>query len=322
MDQRKVDELQRVGRQRLEEFKRHKAERQQGAAGSSHAAPTDALVTAAAAMAEQEGGTEGAGASSSAAPAAGGGGRRKILGKYGGAPALGAGLVLPRLQRDAILKATGSPAAREIRYSKVENKEASNLAEVMRFKVRKSEELGGIPALSLWQSELSAKKGRTALDGTDEKDLASAPSTQSHAVFGEELGAWRASNKVRVDKLRAAATSAWVTTQPQAGDDDIGYVDRFAKKFEEETAKAEGKGGGRLAAWVGEELASSLTHTFKALAMTLLGFALMWCLGMMPHQQTKALLCAAAAAGGTGGGTISGAGCAVRALSLRRRVGR
>lgn len=33
----------------------------------------------------------------------------RIVGKYGGSPALGGGLVLPRLARDAALKATASP---------------------------------------------------------------------------------------------------------------------------------------------------------------------------------------------------------------------
>lgn len=58
----------------------------------------------------------------------------RILGKYGGQPALGAGLVLSRLPRDSILKATGSPAAREIQYSKVEQQDARHLASVMQFK--------------------------------------------------------------------------------------------------------------------------------------------------------------------------------------------
>ncbi|GFR45254.1 hypothetical protein Agub_g6360 [Astrephomene gubernaculifera] len=113
----------------------------------------------------------------------------KILGKYGGVPALGAGLVLPRLQRDSILKATASPAAREIHYSKVENKDATNLAEVFRFKSRKKEEGDSSPESgpSPWQSELSSKKGKKALDGTDEKDQVT-PSTRTHTIYAEELG--------------------------------------------------------------------------------------------------------------------------------------
>lgn len=62
----------------------------------------------------------------------------RILGKYGGVPAIGSGLVLPRPSKDMILKATASPAAREIQYSRVENRDACDLAQVMRFKARKS----------------------------------------------------------------------------------------------------------------------------------------------------------------------------------------
>lgn len=43
----------------------------------------------------------------------------RILGKYGGVPAMGGGLIMGRLPRDLILKATASPAAVEIQYSKV-----------------------------------------------------------------------------------------------------------------------------------------------------------------------------------------------------------
>lgn len=51
----------------------------------------------------------------------------RILGKIGGIPALGPGManVLPQLPRGQILKATASPAAREIYYSKVEQKDAA-----------------------------------------------------------------------------------------------------------------------------------------------------------------------------------------------------
>jgi hypothetical protein len=56
------------------------------------------------------------------------GARNRILGKVGGVPALGAGMALvlpPGGAQSQVLKATASPAAREIAYSKVENKEAA-----------------------------------------------------------------------------------------------------------------------------------------------------------------------------------------------------
>ncbi|KAG2454071.1 hypothetical protein HYH02_001111 [Chlamydomonas schloesseri] len=145
----------------------------------------------------------------------------KILGRYGGVPALGAGLILPRLMKDSILKATGSPAAREIHYSKVENKDAANLAEVMRFKVRKSEEGGGpggpVPSsLSPWQAELSTKKGKTALDGTDAKDQVT-PSTRSHAVYGEELGDALQQRQAALEQALAAERRAAATPAAARG---------------------------------------------------------------------------------------------------------
>lgn len=45
--------------------------------------------------------------------------RRRILGKYGGVPAMGSGMVMPLPPKDMKLKATASPAAIEIQYSKV-----------------------------------------------------------------------------------------------------------------------------------------------------------------------------------------------------------
>ncbi|GLC35212.1 hypothetical protein PLESTB_000566200 [Pleodorina starrii] len=173
----------------------------------------------------------------------------KILGKYGGTPALGAGLVLPRLQRDSILKATGSPAAREIHYSKVEKKDASNLAEVMRFKVRKGEDdaaNGGIPAPSPWQAELSAKKGKSALDGTDQKDQVT-PSTRSHAVYAEELGGVLQQRQAALEEAMEAhkATPAAADAGPKISADAMGELaeklrrrQSAAKQMEEAEAAA------------------------------------------------------------------------------------
>lgn len=38
------------------------------------------------------------------------------------------------------------------------------------------------------------------------------------------------------------------------------------------------------------QIADSLVHTLKALLFTGLGFLLLWVFGMLPHQQTRALL--------------------------------
>ncbi|EFJ51132.1 hypothetical protein VOLCADRAFT_87898 [Volvox carteri f. nagariensis] len=149
----------------------------------------------------------------------------KILGKYGGIPALGAGRLLPKVQRDAILKqlhsfvATGSAAAREIHYSKVENKDAANLAQVMRFKVRRADgedvgANGGTPTPSPWQAELSAKKGKTALDGTDQKDQVT-PSTRTHTIYAEELGGVLQQRQAALEE--ALAAQARPTPPPAIG---------------------------------------------------------------------------------------------------------
>ncbi|WIA21443.1 hypothetical protein OEZ85_000652 [Tetradesmus obliquus] len=80
--------------------------------------------------------------------------KARILGKIGGVPALGPGMgaVLPALPKGTILKATASPAAIEIHYSKAEGKDAGQLANVFHF--RKAKE--GEPKKAEWQQEESA----------------------------------------------------------------------------------------------------------------------------------------------------------------------
>lgn len=158
----------------------------------------------------------------------------RILGKYGGVPALGTNAVLPRLMKESILKATGSPAAREIHYSRVENKDAARLATVMQFKVRKADDAAAqAAAQSPWQAELSAKKGKSALDGTDAKDQVT-PSTRSHAAYGQELGG--------VLEQRQAAVAAAIEAEQLAAKTP-GGVDG---------------GGPRISAAAGDELAEQL----------------------------------------------------------------
>lgn len=104
----------------------------------------------------------------------------KILGKYGGVPALGMGLVLPRAPRNTILKATASPAAVEIHYSKTEDKDARYLAQVMQFKTKKDAE----EAPSPWQAEVSAKKQFKPLDNAEPDK---APTFQVTNAYTAEL---------------------------------------------------------------------------------------------------------------------------------------
>lgn len=68
--------------------------------------------------------------------------KARILGKIGGVPALGPGMgaVLPALPKGTILKATASPAAIEIHYSKAEGKDAGQLANVFHFRKAKEGE--------------------------------------------------------------------------------------------------------------------------------------------------------------------------------------
>eukprot|EP00879_Flechtneria_rotunda_P000954 GHRR01001087.1.p1 GENE.GHRR01001087.1~~GHRR01001087.1.p1 ORF type:complete len:402 (+),score=164.46 GHRR01001087.1:248-1453(+) len=85
--------------------------------------------------------------------------KAKILGKIGGIPALpGMGSVVPQLPRGQILKATASPAAREIYYSKVEDKDAAQLAGVFQF--RKAAVSDVTPVT--WQQEEATKNVRRA----------------------------------------------------------------------------------------------------------------------------------------------------------------
>ncbi|KAF5841104.1 hypothetical protein DUNSADRAFT_14279 [Dunaliella salina] len=112
----------------------------------------------------------------------------RIVGKYGGAPALGKSLVLPSKPRDTILKATGTPAAREIAYSVSEGRDARELAEVMRFKNLAKEE-----GQSAWQAEVEAKKGRDFLIRDQLQEAAEAARAKaaveaaSHSPFSKEL---------------------------------------------------------------------------------------------------------------------------------------
>lgn len=81
--------------------------------------------------------------------------KARILGKIGGVPALGPGMgaVLPALPKGQILKATASPAAIEIHYSKAENKDAAQLANVFQFRKAKEQQ----QQQADWQQEEAAK---------------------------------------------------------------------------------------------------------------------------------------------------------------------
>jgi hypothetical protein len=81
----------------------------------------------------------------------------KILGKYGGvaSPLLMAG----GPPKGAILKATASAAAVEIHYSKIEDKDARQLAQVMQFKKDKGQEAPSSEGQAQWHKETLDKKG-------------------------------------------------------------------------------------------------------------------------------------------------------------------
>jgi len=112
----------------------------------------------------------------------------RIVGKYGGAPALGSGLVLPSKPRNTILKATGTPAAREIAYSVSEGRDARELADVMRFKRIAKEE-----GQSAWQAEVEAKKGKDFLMRDQLQEAAEAARSKAvaeaarHSPLSKEL---------------------------------------------------------------------------------------------------------------------------------------
>ncbi|GFR45260.1 hypothetical protein Agub_g6366, partial [Astrephomene gubernaculifera] len=103
----------------------------------------------------------------------------------------------------------------------------------------------------------------------------------------------RLAHRARMDRLRAAATSAW--SGGDKADDAVGYVDRLERDMKARARKGGAQRRKRLADYVGEEAALSLQHTFRALLITLLGFAVMWWFGLMPYQQEAAVLAQEAA---------------------------
>lgn len=143
----------------------------------------------------------------------------KILGKYGGvaSPLLMAG----GAQKSTILKATASAAAVEIHYSKIEDKDARQLAQVMQFKKDKGVMGGSTPCEGgksesiqpQWQEETVAKKGNKDffknLQGPEIK-VGSSPSHCS--PYGNEL---MAKLRERQNLEQAAAANA-VGTPPSS----------------------------------------------------------------------------------------------------------
>mmetsp|Transcript_5009 Transcript_5009/g.10835 ORF Transcript_5009/g.10835 Transcript_5009/m.10835 type:complete len:453 (+) Transcript_5009:1-1359(+) len=129
----------------------------------------------------------------------------RILGKYGGTPALGGAAVLPRVAKEAILKATASPAAREIQYSKVEHKDARYLAEVMQFKVRKTEEEKEAEAVSPWQAEVKDRKGK---DFFKQKEELATPTTTSYTPYASELSGKLQQRQAQLSAAEEAAAAA------------------------------------------------------------------------------------------------------------------
>lgn len=103
----------------------------------------------------------------------------RILGKIGGVPAFG-GMAMGRIPRELILKASGGAAAREVHYSKMENKDARYLADVIQFKQRKSEDG---PQLSQWQEESKNLRAKAQAEATKDE----APQMMFNTPYTSEL---------------------------------------------------------------------------------------------------------------------------------------
>ncbi|KAI8472421.1 MAG: hypothetical protein J3K34DRAFT_519757 [Monoraphidium minutum] len=141
--------------------------------------------------------------------------RARILGRMGGVPALGPGVVMPKLPSGGpALRATGSAAAREISYSKVEGKDARYLADVFQFKKGAKDGQGPAgareePEKSDWQQEASTMLRRRAQSEKTEEELRES----LKSPFGDELTGVlqqrHSAQRQRDDEDAAAAASAF-----------------------------------------------------------------------------------------------------------------
>eukprot|EP00878_Enallax_costatus_P010774 GHUV01011251.1.p1 GENE.GHUV01011251.1~~GHUV01011251.1.p1 ORF type:complete len:359 (+),score=183.99 GHUV01011251.1:872-1948(+) len=152
--------------------------------------------------------------------------KARILGKIGGIPALGPGMasVLPQLPKGQILKATASPAAREIYYSKVEHKDAAQLAGVFQF--RKKAESDATPVD--WQQEQTTQSVRRASEATA-AELRRQEEQEQQLVAGGAVGQelanalrmrQRAVSLSEEDQAAAAASSYRRTAPSSSGSAD------------------------------------------------------------------------------------------------------
>ncbi|KAF8055038.1 SEC3A [Scenedesmus sp. PABB004] len=138
--------------------------------------------------------------------------KARILGRIGGVPALGPGsaAVLPAAPRGVALKATASAAAREIHYSRVEDKDAAQLASVFQFRQAAASDASAGPGT--WRDEAAAKDVRRASEAAaaelrraqeQEAALTAGGGAELAAALKQRLAAQRASD----DDAAAAASS-------------------------------------------------------------------------------------------------------------------
>lgn len=132
----------------------------------------------------------------------------RILGKVGGVPALGA-MKLPVLPRDQVLRATGGTAAREIHYSKMEGRDAPQLATVFQRKAASSES-----TQAEWQQEAKAKVVRRHTEAAAEELQRAADQEEqlTKAGAGELAGALKLRQQAlrsQEEEAQAAAASSY-----------------------------------------------------------------------------------------------------------------
>ena len=132
----------------------------------------------------------------------------KIVGKYGGvaSPLLMAG----GAPKGAMLKATASAAAVEIHYSKIEDKDARQLAQVMQFRVDKGG-TNGSESQSQWQEETVEKKGKSYFKDMQGPEPVSKGQVTQGSPYGNELMA-----KLRERQNLEQAAAVAVTPPPSS----------------------------------------------------------------------------------------------------------
>lgn len=159
----------------------------------------------------------------------------KIVGKYGGVSIFPNGMPLPK-PADLHLRATASPAAKEIKYSQIEG-DAATLADVMKFKAR---EVASSP--SPWQQEMQARRGSRNSGGGNPEPPAPPPVTDELANALRRRQEASAAASASAAAAEAAAAAAAVAAAPQ----DLSKVpaELAAKLRKRQSALNHGDAGG------------------------------------------------------------------------------